>query len=177
MGGYKGWQGVTRGHTETCFLIRTSTDSFSLSILHENQGWRNVKFLTKTIYLTPLEKFLFCDFHKKIFFQSLNTFFLSKTSANTFFDLFLINTIHEKPSIVFLPKSCTIPFGKILRFLKSMFLLSRKASFLTRTSPNSLSRGIFIKRNVNKISNFWPTPWTNPLKKFSFCGFLKSMSS
>ena len=33
--GDKGLQGVTR---QTCFLIRTSTDSFSLSILHKNQG-------------------------------------------------------------------------------------------------------------------------------------------
>ena len=50
-------------------------------------------------------------------------------------------------------------------FFKSMFILFRKACFLRRTSPNTFSRRILIKRNVNKISNFWPKPRTNPFGK------------
>ena len=55
-GGYKGWQGVTRGRwgdrrlqrmSETFCLTRTFPDTFSWSILHENQSSRNLKFLTK----------------------------------------------------------------------------------------------------------------------------------
>ena len=60
---------------------------------------------------------------------------------------------------------------------KSMFILSRKACLLTRTSPNTFSRSILHKKNVKKISNFWPKPWTKPLEKCQFCGFLKPMFS
>ena len=48
---------------------------------------------------------------------------------------------------------------------KSMFILSRKAFFLTRTSPNTFSELFWITRNLQKISNFWPKPWTNPFGK------------
>ena len=34
-----------------------------------------------------------------------------------------------------------------------------------------------IKKLVKKISNFWPKPWTKPLEKCQFCGFLKPMFS
>ena len=52
---------------------------------------------------------------------------------------------------------------------KSMFILSTKACFLTRTSP-ILFLGVFcIKQNVNEISNFWPKPWTNPFEKKANC--------
>ena len=64
--------GVTsgcKGSYEGLFLIRRSKDYFSLSILHK---------------LTRLEKFLFCGFHKKMFFKSLNASYLSRTSTNTF---------------------------------------------------------------------------------------------
>ena len=65
-GGYKGLQGVTKGYkglqgstkgdkrlqrvTKDCrnfFLTRTFPDTFSWSILHQNQSKRNLKFLTK----------------------------------------------------------------------------------------------------------------------------------
>ena len=36
--GYRGLQEVKRGHKKTCFLTRTSTDSFPSSILHKNQS-------------------------------------------------------------------------------------------------------------------------------------------
>ena len=32
-----------------------------------------------------------------------------------------------------------------------------------------------IKRNVYKISNFWPKLWTNPFEKCQFCSFLTPM--
>ena len=54
--------GVTsgcKGSYEGLFLIRKSKDSFSLSILHK---------------LTRLEKFLFCGFHKKMFFLVFKRF-------------------------------------------------------------------------------------------------------
>ena len=57
-GGYKGLQGITRGKRgwqgvtkdyRNFFLTRTFPDTFSWSILHKNQSWRNLKFLTKTM--------------------------------------------------------------------------------------------------------------------------------
>ena len=61
-GDYKGLQGVTGAYMgihwvtggykrlkRTCFLTRTSPDTFSWSVLHKNQRWRNLKFLTKTM--------------------------------------------------------------------------------------------------------------------------------
>ena len=56
--GYKGLQGVTLGdkgllcvtkYYRNFFLTRTFPHIFSWSILHENLGRRNLKFLTKTI--------------------------------------------------------------------------------------------------------------------------------
>ena len=52
---------------------------------------------------------------------------------------------------------------------KSMFILSRKACFRTRTSPNTFLRVFCIKRNVNNISNFSPKPWINPFGKMPKC--------
>ena len=49
-GGYKGFEGVTGRYKrleqvtrlqKTCFLTRTSPDTFSWSLLHKNQSWRN----------------------------------------------------------------------------------------------------------------------------------------
>ena len=66
--GYKGLQGVTRGDMgwqevtgsdkglkgvtkdyRKFFLIRAFAETFSWSILHKNESWRNLKFLTMTI--------------------------------------------------------------------------------------------------------------------------------
>ena len=56
-GRYKRLQGVTGGDKRlqrvtkdyrNFFLNRTFPDTFSWSILHKNQSWRNLKFLTKT---------------------------------------------------------------------------------------------------------------------------------
>ena len=53
--GYRGWQGVTRADrglqriTQTFFLTKTFPDTISWSILHKNQSWKNLKFLTKTM--------------------------------------------------------------------------------------------------------------------------------
>ena len=56
--GYKGLQGVTGGDKglqggtkdyRNFFLTRTFPDTFSWSILHKNQSYRNLQFLTKTM--------------------------------------------------------------------------------------------------------------------------------
>ena len=44
----KGLQGVSKVY-RNFFITRTFPDTFSWSILHKNQNWRNLKFLTKTI--------------------------------------------------------------------------------------------------------------------------------
>ena len=48
---------------------------------------------------------------------------------------------------------------------KYMYKVSRKACF-KREGDQIIFLGVFcIKRNVNKITNFWPKPWTNPFGK------------
>ena len=46
--GWQGWQGVTKDY-RNFFLTKRFTDTFSWSIFHKNQSWRNPKFLTKTM--------------------------------------------------------------------------------------------------------------------------------
>ena len=59
---------------------------------------------------------------------------------------------------------------------KSMFILSRKASFLTRTSANTFSGCIFHKtKRWQNIKFLTRKPWTNPFAKCQFCKFLKPM--
>ena len=48
---------------------------------------------------------------------------------------------------------------------KSMFILSRKAYCLTRTSPYTFSGCILHKTKRSQNFNFWWKPWTNPFAK------------
>ena len=51
------------------------------------------------------------------------------------------------------------------RLFKYMFILSKSACFLTRTSPNTFSACILHKTKRKQNYNFWPTLWTNPFGK------------
>ena len=73
---YKGLQGVTKGDKalqgftkdyRNFFLTRTFPDTFSWSILHENQSWRNLKFLTKQ-WTNPFAKILILRFSYTLVF-------------------------------------------------------------------------------------------------------------
>ena len=93
--------------------------------------------------------------------MSLKASFLSRTSTNTFSRFFLDKNEREK-EVIFLTQSWTSPFEKISRlpFLKSMFLLSRQACFLTRTLRNTFFLFILHKKKVEEIWNFWRKRWT-----------------
>ena len=59
---------------------------------------------------------------------------------------------------------------------KLMFILSRKACFLTRTSPNTFSGCILHKRKRSKkFPIFDQNHGLTPLQKCQFCGSLKPM--
>ena len=59
---------------------------------------------------------------------------------------------------------------------KSMFILSRRACFLTRTSPNNFSGCILHKtKRSKKFQIFDQNHGLTPLQKCQFCGFLKPM--
>ena len=61
---------------------------------------------------------------------------------------------------------------------KCVFILSRKACFLTRTSPHTFSGCIFAKNEtLTKFQIFDPNHVLTPLEKCQFCGFLKPMFS
>ena len=57
---------------------------------------------------------------------------------------------------------------------KSMFILSRKACFVTTTSPNTFSGCILHKTKRSQNFQFL-TKILDPLQKCQFCGFLKPM--
>ena len=67
--------------------------------------------------------------------------------------------------------------GQFCLLFKSMFILSRKACILTRTSRNFFSLGVFCrKRIVNKNSQFFDQiHGLTPFEKFQCCGFLFSL--
>ena len=59
---------------------------------------------------------------------------------------------------------------------KSMFIFSRKAYFLTRTSPNTFSGCILHKtKRSQNLQLFDQNHGLTPLQKCQFCGFLKPM--
>ena len=59
---------------------------------------------------------------------------------------------------------------------KSMFILSRKACFLTRTSRNTFSGCIFYKTKRSQNFKFFAqNHGLTPLQKCQFCEFLKPM--
>ena len=64
---------------KTCFLKRTSANSFSGSILHKTKRYQNFKFLTNH-GVTPLEKCQFCGFLKPMFSLFRMACLLYKTS-------------------------------------------------------------------------------------------------
>ena len=67
-GGDRGWQGVTKDY-RNFFLTRTFPDTFSWSILHKNQSWRNLKFLTKTMDQNLWKNSNFAFFIKSCFYS------------------------------------------------------------------------------------------------------------
>ena len=54
---------------------------------------------------------------------------------------------------------------KICDFLNSVFLFSRKASCLSRTSPNTFNNPNLPKGNDEETLNFCLKPWTNLFEK------------
>ena len=65
---YRGLQGVTKDY-RNFFLTRTFPDTFSWSILHKNQRWRNLKFLTKTMDQNLWKNWNFVFFTQSCFYS------------------------------------------------------------------------------------------------------------
>ena len=108
--GKRGWQGVTKDY-RNFFLTRTFQDTFSRSILHKSQSWRNLKFLTKTMDQNLWKNSNFAFFINSCFYSLQRLLFYLEPQQSLFLDVVLINTKDEKTS-TFRPKSCTIRFGK-----------------------------------------------------------------
>ena len=62
----KGLQGVTKDY-RNFFLTRTFPDTFSWSILNKKSKLKKSQIFDQKDGLNPLEKFLFCVFHKQLF--------------------------------------------------------------------------------------------------------------
>ena len=103
--GYKGSQGVTggqrglhrviggyKGLEKSLFLNRTSSDSFSWSVLHKKQRWRNLKLMTKTMDLPQGKNLKFAFFLEICSYCLLRLVFYLERQQTLFLDLFLIKT-------------------------------------------------------------------------------------
>ena len=114
-----------------------------------------------------------------MFLLSLKASFLCRTSANSF-----SKSIFDKQKIWknfnFLTKIMDYPLWKNANFAfilnPCLYCLERLVYW--RERHQIVFQGvIWLKRNVNKISNFWPKLWTNPFGKMPILGFLKWMFS
>ena len=104
------------------FLTRTSSNTFSGCILHKTKRWQNFKFLTKPMDPSTFWKNCqFCGFLKPVFSLFRNACFLYKMSK--------------------------IVFSRFIFTIYDMGIQgdTRKAFFLTRTSPNTFSGCILHK--------------------------------
>ena len=92
--------------------------------------------------------------------------YLPRTSAKTFSQS-IFNKYKRWKNLNFLSKIMDYPICKNANFaffLNCLYCLERLV--FKRERHQILFLGVFfIKRNVHKISNFWPKPWTNPFAK------------
>ena len=145
-GGYKRLQGVTRAYSRLqiyFFLTKTTPKTDSWSVLNNNTSWINLQFLTKTVDLPLLKTANFEFFINRCSSSLERLLYYPEFLQTLFLHLCLINRKDEKTS-TFWPSHDLTSFEKseLCGFLKSMFLLSRKGCFLTRTSPSTSSRCI-----------------------------------
>ena len=137
--GDRGWKGVTGGdkvlqgvskNYRNFFLTRTFPDTFSWSIFHKNQSWRNLKFLTNTMDPPLWKNSNFPFFVHSCFYSLWRLLFYLERQQTLFIDVFLIKTKDEKTS-TFGPKSWTNPFAKmpILWVLETDIFVVQKRLF------------------------------------------------
>ena len=103
--------------------------------------------------------------------------FLSRTAANTF-SRSIFDKYKRWKNFNFLTKIMDYPLCKNANFTfcldPCLYCLERLV--LLRERHQILFLGVFcIKRNVHKISNFWPKPCTNPFAKLPILWVLKPM--
>ena len=70
---------------------------------------------------------------------------------------------------------CPLQKCQFCLLFKSIFILSKKACFLTRTSPNTFSGCILHKTKRSQNFKFLTKTIDYCLQKCQFCGFLKPM--
>ena len=122
-----------------------SANTFSWSIFEKQKGWKNFTFFFQSHGLSPLQKCQFCLLFKYMFILSGKTFFLTRTSPNTFSGCILHKTKRWQ-NYKFLTKNHGLTsFEKcqFCGFLKPTFLLFRKVCLLYNTSKIVFSRFIF----------------------------------
>ena len=109
-------------------------------IFHQNHG------------LTPLENFRFFGHIKYIVLLSRKASFLSRTPANIFFGAYFQEKQTMKKGWIFDQNHLLTPLENFRFFghIRYIFLWSRKASFLSRTSPNIISGPFFHQNQTMK---------------------------
>ena len=124
-------------HTQRSFLdlFSIKTNNEEVRIFYQNHG------------LTPLENFRFFGHIKYIVLLSRKASSLSRTPANIFFWAYFQEKQTMKKGWIFdqnhwLTRLENFRFFGHIRYI---FLWSRKASFLSRTSPNIISGPFFSK--------------------------------
>ena len=136
--GLKGVLGVRRGYKE---LQGVKSGSKKLQgVTRGDKEWQGVTKDYTNFFLT------------RTFPDTFSWSILHKNQSGRNLDLFLINTKDKKTSTFWPNGLSPLKKGQFCLLFKSMFILSRKSSFLTRTSPNTFSG--FILHNTKRSKNF-----------------------
>ena len=127
--GYRGLQGVTRGYRG----LQGVTGGYK-GLQGVTRGYRGLQRVTRAC--RALQGVTGGDKALQGVTKDYRNFFLERQQTQKMKKLQLFDENHGLSTL----QKC-----QFCLLLKSMFILSRKACFLTRTSPNTFSRGILHK--------------------------------
>ena len=120
----------------------------------------------------------FFDFARSSVLRSNKLYFLSRTSKNLSFWLFLLKKRHIRKRSIFWQKPWTNPFAKCRYFLTllEIHFSGLKSILFYPEYQKMFLYGFFAKKkHIRKRSIFWEKPWTDPFAKCRF--FLQFLRS
>ena len=140
---------------------------FFLAFFAQKNRWAKGPFFEKNHGLTPLQNVDFFDFARSSVLRSNKLYFLSRTSKNLSFWLFLLKKRHIRKRSIFSQKPWTNPFAKChFSGLKSIL-------FYPDYQKMFLSSLFLLKKDIEiKVYFVTKKPWSNPFQKYRFFDLL-----
>ena len=138
------------------YSIQNVTKQFFLAQFALKEKFKKELIFNQIHRLTPLEKCKFCDRFILMFLQSRRAIIISRRSLNRLFRHILPQKQKFKKGLVFNQIHGLAPLEKckFCDLFIFLFLLSRKAITLSRTSLNSFSRPILTKKKSWRLFCF-----------------------